>query len=358
MSDEQRDSSVPGAKKRRRGRILLIALAVALLAVGGSVAGYAWNVAHKFDDQTAKIADPFPSDSLRPTAPPAIAPSQGPEPSHTPSPITTAQNILLLGSDTRGSIRGSITDISGQRSDTEMVVHIPADRKHLWVMSIMRDSWLEIPGHGEAKVNAALSWGGVPLAVQTVEQLLGARIDHVAIVDFASFEKVTDALGGVDINNPIAFQSSHQAGRVFPAGQQHLAGTEALAFSRERYAFRDGDFQRVRNQQLVIKAIMAKVMSKSMLADPLKAASLIDTVTPYLAVDKGLNSTYLASLAWELRDLRKADVTFFTMPTSGVGTSADGQSIVNVDWDKLAMLKKAFAADSLHDFRPEVQTIR
>ncbi|WP_111721305.1 LCP family protein [Homoserinimonas sp. OAct 916] len=353
MSHEQLGAPEPTKKKHRRSLKLLIIVGVVLLLAGGTVGGYAWNLTHKFDDQTVKIADPFPSDSVRPTAPP---PATGP--SQAPAAKTTAQNILLLGSDTRGSIGGSITDISGQRSDTMMIVHIPADRKHVYVMSIMRDSWLQIPGHGEAKVNAALSWGGVPLAVQTVEQLLDTRIDHVAIVDFASFKEVTDALGGVEVNNPIAFDSSSQPGRVFPAGAQHLNGTDALAFTRERYAFTDGDFQRVRNQQLVIKAIMAKVMSKAMLADPFKATSLIDTVTPYLAVDEGLNSGYLTSLAWELRDLRTNDVTFFTMPTAGVGTSDDGQSIVNVDWDKLAELKKALATDSMQNFTPEVQTIR
>jgi LCP family protein required for cell wall assembly len=324
-----------------------------LLAVVGVGAAYAWNLSRTFDAETAKISSAFPAESLRPTAPatapgPMAAGAQAGEAQAQAQPSAQqAQNILLLGSDTRGSIDGSIADISGQRSDTIMVVHVPADRKHLYVMSIMRDSWLDIPGHGSAKVNAALSWGGVPLAVQTVEGLLGTRIDHVAVVDFTSFKGVTDALGGVDLTNPIGFDSYHLPGHYFPQGAQHLNGQEALAFARERYAFSDGDFQRVRNQQLLIGSIMSAAMRGAVLTDPLKISALLNTVTPYLAVDAGLDSGYLAGLAWELRDLRAGDVTFFTMPTSGTGTSADGQSIVNIDGVALAALKQGFQSDNL-----------
>jgi hypothetical protein len=93
------------------------------------------------------------------------------------------------------------------------------------------------------------------------------------------------------------------------------------------------------------------------LADPRKTSGLLETVTPFLAVDDGFNSAYLTSLAWELRALRQPDVTFFTMPTDGTGTSGDGQSIVNVDWAGLAAVREGLQTDTLASYRPELQTL-
>jgi LCP family protein required for cell wall assembly len=332
------------AKRGRKAwRLVLIAAGTALVLALGTVGVFAWNLGHTFDSNTEKIPNVFPTEVIRPPI------SEG--------EAARAQNILLLGSDTRGSNSGSIADISGQRSDSIMVVHVPANRKKAYVMSILRDSWLEIPGHGEAKINAALSYGGVPLAVQTVEGLLGVRIDHVAIIDFTGFKGVTDALGGVNIENPVGFESSSIQGRYFAKGTQHLHGTEALAFVRERYAFKDGDFQRARNQQLFIKAVLGKALSASTLTNPARIKELTGAVAPYLAVDNGLNSAYVAGLGVELRELRVRDVTFFTLPTIGTGTSPDGQSIVNIDWDSLPEVQKAFQTDTLDSYQPEVQAI-
>ena len=83
-----------------------------------------------------------------------------------------------------------------------MIVHIPANRKGAYIISIPRDSWVTIPGHGQAKINAGFSFGGPTLMVQTVESVTGVRIDHVAIVDFDGFKQITDALGGVQITVP------------------------------------------------------------------------------------------------------------------------------------------------------------
>ncbi|TFC33833.1 LytR family transcriptional regulator [Cryobacterium sp. TMT2-14] len=338
----------PLTKPKRRGRrIVLVAITAAILLVTGAAGIYAWSLSNTFDTQTVKIPDVFPDEASRPTAAPVDAAS---------GQNATGQNILLLGSDTRGANDGSIADLTGQRSDTIMVVHVPANRENIYVMSIMRDSWLEIPGRGEAKINAAMSFGGVPLAVQTVEGLLGARIDHVAIVDFTGFEGITDALGGVDIDNPIGFDSSHLKGHYFAKGTHLLNGTEALAFVRERYAFSDGDFQRARNQQAFIKAVLGKSLTAETLTNPAKISDLVGAIAPYLAVDDGLDSSYVAGLAVELRDVRVGDVTFFTLPTTGTGTSPDGQSIVVIDQDKLKGVQKGFQTDTLDAVQPEVQT--
>ncbi|WP_241972715.1 LCP family protein [Cryobacterium cryoconiti] len=342
-------SGAPAPRRKRRGwRIALIAIAAVVLLVGGVAGVYAWTLSNTFDSQTVKIPDVFPDEASRPPA----ATSDG-----ATGDGATGQNILLLGSDTRGANDGSIADLTGQRSDTIMVVHVPENRENIYVMSIMRDSWVDIPGEGEAKINAAMSYGGVPLAVQTIEGLLGARIDHVAIVDFTGFKGITDALGGVDIDNPVGFESSAMKGRYFDEGPQRLNGTEALAFVRERYAFADGDFQRARNQQAFIKAVLGKSLTAETLTNPARISDLVGAIAPYLAVDDGLNSAYVAGLAVQLRDVRVGDVTFFTLPTTGTGTSPDGQSIVVIDQEKLKAVQEGFQTDTLDTYQPEVQTI-
>ena len=89
-----------------------------------------------------------------------------------------------------------------------MLVHVPEDRQDVYVMSIVRDLWVEIPGHGERKVNAALGLGGYPLVTGTIENLLGVNIDHLAVIDFEGFNGLTEALGGVQVCNPNTLSSA------------------------------------------------------------------------------------------------------------------------------------------------------
>jgi len=330
--------------KRHRLRNTLIAVGAVVLLIAAPVGVYAFSLSHTFDSKKETIKDPFPDEASRPAIPEGAA--------------GKAENILLLGSDTRGSLDEDLADIRGQRSDTMLVAHIPADHKHVYVMSIMRDSWVDIPGHGKAKVNAALSYGGIPLVVQTVESLISARIDHVAIVDFNGFEGVTNALGGVDVNNDIGFLSSRLAGHYFPQGMQTMNGTEALAFVGERYAFADGDFQRVRNQQAYLNAVIKKVLSAGTLLDPVKTNNLVSAIAPFMKVDKGFDSSYVASLVLRLSSLRSGDISFFTAPTAGTGTSDDGQSIVNLDQEKMKEVAEAFRTDRLDTYQPEFQTMQ
>ena len=151
-----------------------------------------------------------------------------------------------------------------------MVAQVSPDRQHVTVMSIMRDNWVEIQGHGEAKINAAVAFGGIPLAVNTVENFIDARIDHVALVDFDSFKGLTDAVGGVTIDNPIAF-TSHHGSFTFPQGKITLTGEEALGFVRERYAFDDGDYQRARNQQIYLKGLLSQFSARKRSRTPARS---------------------------------------------------------------------------------------
>ncbi|EPR77548.1 Cell envelope-associated transcriptional attenuator LytR-CpsA-Psr, subfamily A1 [Leifsonia rubra CMS 76R] len=325
----------PSAKKRRV-RIALISLGSVFVLLIAGVGSYALVLSQQFNS-VEKITDAFPDDSLRPP----VAVTEG----------TPPQNILLLGSDTRGTAGRDINDTKGSRSDTMMVVHISGDRKSIQVMSLMRDFWVEIPGYGQAKLNAAMAYGGVPLTVQTIEGITDSRIDHIAMVDFEGFKDISDALGGVTVNNPESFSTYGTPSYTFEKGAIKLGGKQALSFVRERQAFSDGDFTRVANQQLFIKAVMGQVLSKKTLTNPATISNLVSAIAPYMVVDEGLNSSYAVSLGLELRNIRLDDVSFFTMPSLGTGT-AGSQSIVRVNWGEVPKIQRAFKDDTLGSYTP------
>lgn len=323
-------------KRHTTRNVLLVFLA--FVVVAAVIAGaFVFNLAHSFDSKSQKIEQAFPSESLRPTK------------SATDADVT---NILVLGSDSRGDSLDLAEEGAGsnQRSDTMMLVHIPADHKSVYTMSIMRDTWVDIPGHGEAKINAAMAFGGVPLVVQTLEGMFDSRIDHVMMVDFEGFKAITDTVGGVEVDNPIAFKSSHIGGYMFERGPQTLSGDQALAFVRERYAFTDGDYQRVRNQQIFFKALFSTVLTPAALANPLKITGLVDEFSPFVTVDKTLNSTSIAGLALKLKAIRSDDIKAFTLPNLGTGTSSDGQSIVINDEKSMQEIAQVMKEDQLGSY--------
>ena len=191
--------------KKHRGRKVLIAVAVVVALVAVVAGGYLFNLARTFDSGTSKIEQAFPDESTR------------------PKKTNTSMNILVMGSDSRGAAEPDAASTpTDQRADTLMLMHIPADRKNIYTMSIMRDLWVDIPGHGEAKINSALALGGTPLMVQTIESIFQQRIDHVAMIDFEGFKGLTDALGGVTVNIKLPFTSNASAGPVLRPGPAHL----------------------------------------------------------------------------------------------------------------------------------------
>lgn len=318
----------PARPRRRRDRIkvaffvLLSLLLVAVVVVGL----FAWNLWSSFDRAT-KVDDAFPGGER-------------------PAAVEGAQTILLLGSDARGTEDGD--DIGG-RSDTMMLVHVPADHDSISVMSIMRDNWVEIPGHGEAKINAAMALGGLPLVVETVERFVDTRVDHVAIVDFAGFAAIADALGGVTVSNPKAFTAV--SGEEFAEGEITLSGSDALAFVRERKAFATGVYQRAANQQRFLKGLLSGILSADTLLNPFRVSELVSSVSPHLTVDAGVDPGYLLSTIWQARDIRPGDVHFFTSPTLGTGWRG-GQSVVLPDQEQLDVVRQAIKDGTLSQYEP------
>ncbi|MFC3299529.1 LytR family transcriptional regulator [Arthrobacter agilis] len=333
------DATETRSRQRHPVRTTLLVFG-ALVVVAALVAGgYIFSLAQSFNQNSQTIETAFPAEDSRPTVAPE---AEG------------AVNILLLGSDSRATPEelGDVdaAEPSDSRSDTMMLMHIPADRQDIQVMSIMRDTWTDIPGHGEAKINAAMALGGVPLVVETVEGLFDTRVDHVASIDFEGFKGLTEALGGVEVNNPVAFQSRGSQGENFDQGPITLEGDSALKFVRERYAFSDGDYQRVKNQQLFVKAVISKVLTAGTLTDPQKVYQVVNQVSPYVAVDSTLDASSVGSLALSLRSVRGSDMEFFTLPNLGTGTSADGQSIVVKDDAAIAQVAEALQSDTLGDY--------
>ena len=333
--DDWHEGGAPTRRRRPVRAVLIGALSLVLLAalVAG---GYLFSLARSFDSKTTTIAGAFPEEELRPEA-----------------NATGATNILLLGSDSRDTSGASVTTAglpNSGRSDTMMLVHIPADRSGVYVASIMRDTWVEIPGYGKHKINAAFAYGGVPLAVLSIETLLDTRIDHIAAIDMEGFKGLTDALGGVEVDVPVAFNASQLKGHHFAAGEQLMNGEQALAFVRERKAFVDGDYQRVRDQQVFLKALLGELTSLETLTNPGTVWDAVGRISPYIAVDESLDALAAGRVGLSMARTRSGNMHFFTLPTLGTGRSADGQSIVLPDTAAIAALAGALADDDVAGF--------
>ncbi|MGM7670002.1 LCP family protein [Microbacterium sp. A93] len=331
--------SRPRKRKNKAVWWTLGVLLVLVIGAGVVAAGYLMNLASTFDNDTERFETTFPEADTRPSKAPA---EDGRE-----EPL----NILLLGSDSGGGSgeTENLADVpQAGRSDTMMWVHIPGDRQNVYVMSLMRDLWVEIPGEGTHKLNAAYSFGGVPQTVQTLETMFGTRIDHVAAVDMAGFEGLVDTLGGVDITVPESFRSGN-GGKSFQAGTQHMDGDTALSFVRERYAFSDGDYSRVRHQQLFLKAVAQKVLTPRILTNPARISDMVGGLSPYLTLDETLNSGELVSIGRTMTDVRSDDLEMFTVPTNGVGR-ARGQSVVWPDEQAIADIGSALSHDDMASY--------
>ena len=255
------------------------------------------------------------------------------------------KNILLLGSDTRSGSEAA--QVSGSRADSIMLAHIPADGKGVYLVSIMRDTWVNIPGYGAAKINAALNYGGISLQVATVENLLGIKIDHVAEMEFEGFKALVNSVGGVDVQVPFDFDINAWS---FKQGMQHMDGGAALAFVRARYQFADGDYQRVRNQRAFLRGLYSTMKSKGALDNVGSFQSAVESIAGYMRVDSGLNAAQIAQIAAPVLTSGDTTMRMTTLPNAGPGWSYDGQSIVIVNQAANANLSYALQHDSMDQF--------
>ncbi|RKN49672.1 LCP family protein [Micromonospora endolithica] len=327
-------TTAPPAGKRRRGprwrRILVICLVAAAILGGSAMIGGALYLRSVESD--IDRVDAF-----------ADVPEEG-RPQAVPG---GAMNMLILGSDSRDP-----EGTGGSRTDTIILAHIPKDRSSAQLVSIPRDTWVNVPkskdgrnGGRDAKINAAYSWGGVPLMVQTVESFTKVRIDHVMIVDFAGFKEIIDALGGVDIKSEKTFTSIHPPFRTFQQGTQRMDGEAALDYSRQRKQFADGDFARIRHQQQVIKAILDRAVSGGIVTSPTRLNSFVKATSNAVSVDEKMS---LLGLASDLRNLRGSNLTFLTSPTKGTGRVGN-ESVVFANTEKARTFYDAVRRDAVDE---------
>jgi LCP family protein required for cell wall assembly len=252
-------------------------------------------------------------------------------------PPTGPLNILVAGVDRREGLTRKqelqlhVGRAVSSNSDTLMIVHVAADHRSVSVVSLPRDSWVDIPGHGMNKINAAFGLGGPELMVRTVEQNTGLTINDYAEVNFLGFVKIVNALGGVNICLPTAVDDSY-SGLHLPKGRHHVSGITALEFARDRHSFALSDLARIGNQQQLLSSLLHEAISSGTLANPVRLSDFLHATLAALRVDQHLN---VSSLASELRTVPPSDVTFSTVPIGNLNyTTPDGESAVQ--WDSAA----------------------
>ncbi|MEV6320528.1 LCP family protein [Nocardia sp. NPDC051787] len=257
---------------------------------------------------------------------------------------TPGTNWLLVGSDGRSGLTpeqeqelATGGEVGPERTDTIMLVHVPGSGKTTLV-SLPRDSYVSIPGHGKDKLNAAFALGGPALLAQTVEIATGLRIDHYAQIGFGGFASVVDTLGGIDVCVPKPIDDP-LAGIDLAAGCQRLNGPQALGFVRSR-ATALADLDRMNNQRLFMAALLEKATSSATLANPFKLWPLASDTAKSLKVDNGDHIWDLGRLAWAL----KGDTVATAVPIGGFDDTDSG-NVVLWDKDKASRFFDALADD-------------
>lgn len=246
---------------------------------------------------------------------------------------TAGTNWLLVGSDSRQGLSekeiaklNTGGDIGVGRTDTIMLLHIPSSGQPT-LISIPRDSYVNIPGHGEDKINSAFTIGGPQLLATTVEQSTGLRIDHYAEIGFGGFSGMVDAVGGVEIcvDEPI---SDDVISLYLDAGCQKMDGPTALSYVRTR-ATPMGDLDRVQRQRKFFAALMDKATSPATIANPFRAIPLISKTGSAFVVGKNDHAWHLARVALSLKSGTRTE----TIPLGGFADTEVGSVVL---WDEAA----------------------
>lgn len=226
-----------------------------------------------------------------------------------PTPVADRVSFLVMGTDSRQA--------AGQHGDAVLTlarvdVDLDPSATRASVVSIPRDAWVTIPDNGQGKISAAYGMGGPTLLVRTVEQLTHVRIDHFAVIDFAGFRQMVDAVGGIDVQGT------------------HLGGSEALAYVSQGTASPAEYRDRLSRQQTAIRALLDRTAADGLLGDPLKLFRLLDALSKAVSVDETLTSAGMDGLALQMRGLRSSTTQFAVSPVRGIGREG-GQTVVYLD---------------------------
>ena len=340
---KRRHGGIPFYKRHRK---LVMILTSVVLVIGLSGAGYAYMLNSKLkniDKVAVKLKD-------RPD------PDKG-----------DALNIMLLGSDKGKKLPGenakttlsedarAATWPNGKyRSDTIMIVHISADRQHVYLVSIPRDSFVMLydadgnPTHKE-KINAAFSYYGPSGAISTLEHLSDLRMKHLAIIDWAGFKDLSTAVGGVPVYVPETVYDEAQH-VTWTKGDHLLKGNKALQYVRQRHGLLRGDFDRIARQQNFLRALMKKILDGGTMHNPVRLSKTLTALTKNLTVDEDWTPGDMRGLALSLRGTEEDNVTFMTIPVGAGSIDPTYGDIVNIDQVKSQELFTALKNDTVGDY--------
>ncbi|KZB83625.1 LCP family protein [Amycolatopsis regifaucium] len=331
--------------RRIGGRVALGLVSTAVLGV----TGYAWAQLSRLDGAIVT------ADVIAPSAQVPAGPAG--------EPLKVAQNILLVGIDSRTDANGNPLpqnvldalhagsgDDGGDTTDTMIVVHIPAGGAAATAISIPRDSYVDLAGgFGKHKINSAYSRGknaamntlraqgltgpqlevkaneaAAKLAIQTIEQFTGLSINHYAAVNLAGFSALSEAVGGVEVclKEPVQDKFS---GAAFPAGKQLLSGPRALAFVRQRHGL-PSDLDRIARQQAFLSSMAKTVLDAGTFTDPARLSALVGAIQGSVVLDRGWD---VVSFAQQLRGMSSGALKFQTIPVQSLAlpTPSDGLAV-------------------------------
>jgi LCP family protein required for cell wall assembly len=245
--------------------------------------------------------------------------------------------FLVVGSDSREGIEDLtfFGPAGGERGDVIMLVRLDATSGEARILSVPRDLWVDIPGFGEDKINAAFTYGGPSLMVQTIRENLGIEVNHYVEIDFVGFIDMVNELGGIEITFPHPARDKN-SGLNIDAGAQILDGEQALAFARSRkYEEYQGDqwvsvdasdLGRAARQQQVVQAILSELKSPASIAE---AGEIAGSMAENMTVDANLAASSIGSLAWDFRGVITGGLEGQTLPV--FGDTVGGASVVKAD---------------------------
>ncbi|MCU1657107.1 MAG: Transcriptional regulator-like protein [Pseudonocardiales bacterium] len=294
------------------------AFTVALVLGAAGLAGYAYQ---KYNNQITRVSVLRPHDrNIRNAA-----------------RQQNAANFLVIGSDTRAGADAKFGNVAGARSDTTMLVHLSPDRSKVTVISIPRDSWVDIPqctatGGGVVAehtdmFNSAFTVGGASCTIATVQKLTGIAVNHFVEIDFSGFQAMVSAMGSVTICSPQDVFDPGSGLRLH-VGNNRLDGAQALAYVRARETLGDGsDLGRIKRQQMFLGAVLRQAMSGSMLTSPTRLTSFLNAATKAITVDRSTTFGDLRTLASSLQGLDPKRVAFYTSPIANANYSPPGTTM-------------------------------
>jgi LCP family protein required for cell wall assembly len=242
--------------------------------------------------------------------------------------------FLIVGSDSREGL-DDLTNFGafgGARGDVVMLVRVDAETSRAQILSIPRDIYVDIPGHGQNRINAAYAFGGSSLMVETVKANFNVEINHYVEIDFVGFQSLVDEMGGIEIAFPYPARDQN-SGLDVEAGTQSLDGRMALAYARSRHyqehqngswvSVDANDIGRTARQQEVIRAIISKMKSPGSIAE---AGNIAGAMAEHMTIDSNLAGASVASLAWDYKGIITGDIESATLPTAG--KSVNGASVL------------------------------